>query len=77
MVDHRIYQVIVAAVESGKLRDPFRAADVRAACPGFAHHTYGTFLPKHRIDNPSGTSELFVQVSKGLYKLVRPLKYGL
>jgi len=29
----------------------------------------GTFLPKHRVGNPSNSSELFIRIRKGLYKL--------
>jgi ParB family transcriptional regulator, chromosome partitioning protein len=29
----------------------------------------GEFLPKHRFGNPGGFSELFVQISRGLYRL--------
>jgi len=74
---HRLYGCIVRAFKSGNLREPFRAADVGKACPGFAEDTYGTFLPKHRVGNPGGNSELFERVSRGRYKLVRPYKYGI
>lgn len=60
---------IRAAVEAGSLREPFGAADVKRACPGFAERTYHVFLPKHRVGNPGGGTELFVRVSKGLYRL--------
>ena len=29
----------------------------------------GTFLPKHRVGNPGGYTELFVRIGKGLYRL--------
>lgn len=32
-------------------------------------HWAGTFLPKHRVGNPGGNTELFVQVERGLYRL--------
>ncbi len=54
------------AVADGRLAEPFRAADVnRALKIDFA----GTFLPKHRVGNPDDNTELFVQVSRGLYRL--------
>ena len=57
------------AVASGRLAEPFRAADVRAACPGWAPATYNTFLPKHRAGNRGGDTVLFVRVAPGLYRL--------
>ena len=77
MADHAIYRAIVAAVQDGKLLEPFNAADFRRACPGFAKNTYSTFLPKHRVGNHGGNSELFVRVAHGQYELARPLLYGL
>jgi hypothetical protein len=59
---------IYATVESGKLKEPFRAASVRIACPGWAEHTYSTFLAKHAVGNGK-TTELFVRVTRGLYRL--------
>jgi len=49
----------------------FRPEDVRRACPGWARHTYGVFLPKHRRGNPGGYTEYFVQNPDGSYSLVR------
>jgi hypothetical protein len=31
---HMVYGAIVAAVKSGRLREPFSKEDFRAACPG-------------------------------------------
>jgi hypothetical protein len=54
------------AVAGGKLGKEFRAEDVnRALGIEFA----GTFLPKHRVGNPGGNTELFVRISAGLYRL--------
>ena len=54
------------AVASGRIGRTFRAADVNKALNiGFA----GIFLPKHRVGNPGGFSELFVRISPGLYRL--------
>jgi len=74
---HRVYRSIVAAVKSEELKEPFTKDEFRKACPGFAEGTYGTFLPKHRVGNPGGDSELFEEVSLRRYRLVRPYKYGL
>jgi hypothetical protein len=54
------------AVGGGRLKQPFRAADVNDALNiTFA----GVFLPKHRLGNPGGNTELFVQISRGFYRL--------
>lgn len=54
------------AVRETRLTEPFHPADVnRALGITFA----GTFLPKHRVGNPGGNTELFVQVARGLYRL--------
>ena len=56
------------AIERGKLDEPFRASDVRAACPGFAHKTYNQFLPKHSLNNPGNNKVHFEKVEVGLYR---------
>jgi archaeosine-15-forming tRNA-guanine transglycosylase len=54
------------AVANGQLANTFRATDVNLALGiDFA----STFLPKHRVGNPGGNTELFVQASRGLYRL--------
>lgn len=65
----RFINDIRSAVEAGRLEEPFRASDVAAVCPGYARRTYRVFLPKHRIGNPGGETELFVRVAPGLYRL--------
>jgi hypothetical protein len=67
-----IYTSIVRAVQENRLREPFTILDFRNQCGGFAHNTYSTFLAKHRVGNPGGCSEMFVQVSSGKYMLKRP-----
>lgn len=57
------------AVAQNRLREPFTADDVRMAVPGYADHTYGVFLPKHRVGNPGGNTELLIRVKRGFYKL--------
>lgn len=71
MGDHKeLYKSAVSAVRSGLLKEPFSAADVQKACPGYAVHTYGVFLPKHRKGNPGGNTELFEQIGRGLYRIL-------
>jgi hypothetical protein len=59
---------IYSAVRSGKLKQPFNAEMVKAACPGWADRTYHTFLGKHAVGN-GNTTELFVRVAVGSYRL--------
>ncbi len=61
---------IQKARREGRLQHRFRAADVRDACPGWADGTYGVFLPKHRIGNPGGNVEYFVQHGDKSYSLI-------
>ena len=56
------------AVKSRKLSQPFNAAMVKKACPGWADRTYHTFFGKHAVGN-GNTTELFVRVGRGLYRL--------
>ncbi len=59
---------VCAAVKSGKLLQPFNAATVKKACPGWADRTYHTFLGKHAVGN-GHTTEIFMRVGRGLYRL--------
>lgn len=59
---------IQAAVTHGRLAEPFSARDVNGV---LGIHWAGTFLPKHRVGNPGGQTELFVRVSR------RPARYRL
>jgi len=77
MPGHEIYSCIVNAIKSGLLQEPFSAKDFKKACPNFGKGTYNAFLWKHRVGNKGNRTELFVKVSPGNFKLVRPLKYGL
>ena len=54
------------AVRSRRLKNRFTPSDVNRV---LGIHWAGTFLPKHRVGNPGGFSELFVRVSRGLYEL--------
>jgi hypothetical protein len=67
----RIVAEIRRARQRGTLPERFRPAEVRHACPGWADHTYGVFLPKHRRGNPGGYTEYFVQHADGSYSLIR------
>ena len=59
---------IIAAVQSGALARQFSPQQVSRTIK-ISLDTARTFLPKHRIENPGGFSELFVRVAKGLYRL--------
>jgi hypothetical protein len=61
---------ICAAVESGSLDEPFNAAMIRTACPGWEDKAYHIVLSEHAVGNGC-THELFERVSFGLYRLVR------
>jgi hypothetical protein len=67
----RFVEAVRRALARGDLAECFRPDDVRQACPGWADHTYGVFLPKHRRGNPGGYTEYFVQHPDGSYSLVR------
>ena len=54
------------AVRTGRLKQPFRAADVNREL-GITYA--GVFLPKHRVGNPGKNTEHFIQVERGLYRL--------
>jgi hypothetical protein len=62
---------IYAAVKSGKLKQPFDAAMLKQACPGWAARTYSVFTAKHAVGNGK-TTELFVRVGRGLYRTSEP-----
>ena len=76
MMPHTVYRAIVDAVDDGRLKEPFRSGDIIEACPNLDPLTCGNFPSKHAEGNGQ-TSELFVRVSRGLYRLKRPRKYGL
>lgn len=42
----------------------------RRACPGWADHTYGVFLPKHRQGNPGGYTAYFLQNPDRTYSML-------
>lgn len=59
------------ARREGRLPKRFRSEDVRRACPGWADRTYSVFLPKHRLGNPGGYTEYFIQHEDGSYSLIK------
>ena len=65
----RLIREIWKAVQDGRLAEPFNSANVLEAGVRCAQSTPGTFLPKHRVGNPGGNTELFVRVCKGKYRL--------
>ena len=75
LLNHSTYRAIVLAVKNGRLEEPFRSKDVKKACPELSHRTCNNFLSKHRINNPSDTTELFERIEHGLFKCVRPFLY--
>jgi hypothetical protein len=77
LLSHKVYKAIVEAIRSDRLREPFSKNDFKEECHGFGQGTYNAFLPKHRVGNPGGNSELFERVSPGSFKCVRPFKYNL
>ena len=64
----RFASEIFSAVHRGELDEPFNAEMVKRACPGWADRTYSVFLPKHAVGNGK-TTELFVQIARGRYRL--------
>lgn len=54
------------AVRSGALPKQFTPKEINRA---LRIHWAGTFLPKHRVGNPGGETELFVQMDRGVYRL--------
>ena len=66
----RFVEDIKEAVRTGRLKEPFRASDVKVACPGWSERTYSNFLPKHRKGNPGGCTEYFLQHPDGCYSLI-------
>src|ERR1700690_1156424 len=63
---------IIAAVEKGKLKEPFDAKDVEKVCPGFAEETYKNTLVHHRKGNPINQPEYFNCVNdSGKYTVIK------
>ncbi|RLG60470.1 hypothetical protein DRN86_02435, partial [Candidatus Geothermarchaeota archaeon] len=78
----RFIKEIASAVESGRLKEPFKPDDIRRAVPGWAYQTYRIFPWKHCLQNPKrDTTALFFYVGdigkelppyeERLYRLLR------
>ena len=66
----RLIGEIRRAVAAGDLVEPFRVRDIiNAKSIDSNQSTPNTFLPKHRVGNPGGNTELFIRVAPGLYRL--------
>ena len=59
------------ARQEDRLRPIFGPKEVAVACPGWSKRTYSVFLPKHRVGNPGGDTELFDRVGPGLYRILK------
>ncbi len=73
---NEVYRAIAKQVRAGNLKEPFSSEDFQRACPGFGHGTYKAFLWKHAKGNGK-TSELFEKVAPGLFRCIKPFRYGL
>jgi hypothetical protein len=62
---------------TGALKEPFSSQDAEKACRGFGRGIYRAFLDKHSVGNPGGNTELFERTAPGMFRLVRPFKYGM
>lgn len=76
-MSHITYALIVRAIRNGNLKEPFSEFDFRRSCPNLPEGTYKAFLHKHTKDNPGKNSPLFIRVSPGQFKCLRPFKYDL
>jgi len=54
------------AIRAGHLSREFTPNDVNLV---LSIHWAGTFLPKHRVGNPGGNTELFVRIEPSLYRV--------
>jgi hypothetical protein len=66
-MERRTIRQIREAVNKGRLPKEYNAAQVNTA---LGIKWAGTFLPKHAVGN-GHTTELFVRVSRGRYRLKR------
>jgi hypothetical protein len=65
-MERETIRTIRELVGNGRLQKTFTPADVNKA---LSIHWGGTFLPKHRVGNPGGYTELFVRTARGQYRL--------
>ena len=67
MEDRDTIRRIRQGVSTGTIPATFKPRDVNKA---LNIDWAGVFLPKHRVGNPGGETELFVQVRRGVYRLL-------
>ena len=65
-MEGKTIRAIRAAVQSGRLPAILRGPQINKV---LNIYWGGTFLAKHRICNLGGFTELFIRVSRGLYRL--------
>lgn len=65
-MERKTISEIRKAVHTGKIPVLFTPGQVNVA---LGITWAGTFLPKHRVGNPAGNTELFIRVRSGLYQL--------
>ena len=66
LMERNTMRGIREAIEGGRLIQPFHPADINRAL-GISYA--GVFLPKHRVGNPGGFTQHFIQIERGLYRL--------
>jgi len=76
MGQHKIYCCLKKAIEDGILKEPFNTYDFREICADIINgNTYNVFLNKHKKDNPTKETELFIKdEDTKTYSLIRPFK---
>lgn len=65
-MERKTVRQIQQAVKRGQLPKAFKPLQVNQV---LGINWAGTFLPKHRVGNPGGYTELFVRIAEGLYRL--------
>jgi len=71
-MERKTVRRIREVVREGTIPSEFTPSQVNTA---LGINWAGTFLPKHRVGNPGGNTELFIQIGRGLYKL-KPITGG-
>jgi len=66
-MERKTIRRIREAVRGGVLGAVFEPKDVNKA---LGIRWAGTFLPKHRVGNPGGYTELFIRLVCGQYRLI-------
>ena len=72
MTREEVYRLLVDAVNSGKLQEPFTTLEFRKACPGLSVGTYRAFVWRHSRQERT-TNVLLEHIGSGRFRLVRPL----